>query len=320
MKVNGSAQTDEALGGWNGWTLGSFVVLAVHSHWWTNVVWLISNLSFKSHVFLNKNHHFLFDKFPVCTVHILFIYIYIYVCIYIKYLHISTYLCCVTPTFSSGAPSFPSIAPEKYEAGPPCWRSSVQGRGNDLTATETREWWLVGVTIPKWPHFRLVNYSNLPIYIYDIYIYMIYGFNIHMSYEHDGVSPDSLGWFKSTSTGSSSVEKQNHFQILSWGSWSVTPRRADLGDFFEMRMRDLARAHRRLEPEPSTWTLKRLRQDWMNYEWIQWITKKVIEIVTFPIKHSGSFHSYEMQHLQISTSPNKLCWIWFVKLRTTILN
>lgn len=186
MKVNGSAQTDEALGGWNGWTLGS--------HWWTNVVWLISNLSF-THVFLKKNHHFLFINSPfvqfissLYTYYIYSQYIYTYTYIYIKYLHISTYLCCVTPTFSSGAPSFPSIAPEKYEAGPPCWRSSVQGRGNDLIATETREWW-----------------SHK--YRYNI-------FNIHMRYEHYGVSPDSLGWFKSRSTGSSSVEKQNHFPPL----------------------------------------------------------------------------------------------------------
>ena len=36
---------------------------------------------------------------------------------------------------------------------------------NDLTATSLDEW-LVGVTIPKWPYFRLVNYYNLPRYIY----------------------------------------------------------------------------------------------------------------------------------------------------------
>jgi hypothetical protein len=111
-----------------------------------------------------------FGYFPICRLHMfswtkitifclinspfvqfissLYTYIKYYIYIYIKFLHISTYLCCVTPTFSSGAPSFPSIAPEKYEAGPPCWRRSVQGRGTDLTATETREWWLVGVTIP----------------------------------------------------------------------------------------------------------------------------------------------------------------------------
>ena len=34
------------------------------------------------------------------------------------------------------------------------------------------EWWLVREIIPKWPYFRLVNYYNLPIYIYIDTVYI----------------------------------------------------------------------------------------------------------------------------------------------------
>ena len=50
---------------------------------------------------------------------------------------------------------------------------------NDLTATSP-ESWLVRGMIPKWPWFMLVNYCNLPRYIYPmITLYQIYYRNSH---------------------------------------------------------------------------------------------------------------------------------------------
>ena len=45
---------------------------------------------------------------------------------------------------------------------------------NDLTVLPHWESWLVRGIIPKWPYFSLVNYYNLPIYIYiRLYIYIV---------------------------------------------------------------------------------------------------------------------------------------------------
>ena len=43
------------------------------------------------------------------------------------------------------------------------WTSqSVWVNCNDLTVLPHWEWWIVGVTIPKWPGFRSVNFCDLP--------------------------------------------------------------------------------------------------------------------------------------------------------------
>ena len=42
------------------------------------------------------------------------------------------------------------------------YRTSFWVNDNDLTVLPHWEWWIVGVTIPKWPWFRSVNYRDLP--------------------------------------------------------------------------------------------------------------------------------------------------------------
>ena len=53
---------------------------------------------------------------------------------------------------------------------------------NDLTGTEPWESWLIRKIIPKWPEFRLVNYYDLPIIIYNIYDYTWWSMHLHKWY------------------------------------------------------------------------------------------------------------------------------------------
>ena len=68
---------------------------------------------------------------------------------------------------------------------------------NDLTVTSLESWWMYRGIIPKWAaRFRLVNYYNLPIYIYTYYniwyhlvIWHSHGFSFFLGMNIDQQKP-----------------------------------------------------------------------------------------------------------------------------------